>query len=594
MRGNNNLFRSLLCLLTLCVAQAVFAQNAKEKAEQEEARRQQLQRKTFALVDEIANGALSLKLPENRSWVLAAAADLMWDYDEKRARNIFWDAVNTVNMTNLAGSSEPTKKLSPKEKERALTAYYVVFGLRKELLLKVARRDPQLALDMLRSTHQPEMAIPYPGYYLPSERELEQEIAGAAASRDPKIALEIARASLNKGFSFQLFTLLESVNQRDAELGSKFAGEIISKLQTRNISNDYAGFRIAVDLVLMSRTRPAAEVKENEARPLKLEQNQRADIVQLLANAALGISANPNLLYSIDEILPEFQEFAPERLPLLRKKLAAFNETLNKEQRGWTQHNTLVRAGNPEAMLRGAVGLDEEQSLSLQQQAILMAVYRRRADSLRELINTEVEDEGRRRLLSDALDTELVNQAVHEGNIEGLRKLLPQVRLREERARAMAQMAVLFEKKGEHDEAVKLLDEARAMIKIDLESEGQTNALLALVSGYAIVEPAKAFVIIEKTIDRANSQLSKLLLLDKIVRSGAIKKGEIVFQKSGLLLSDHLMFRYGNGIGALAAVDFDRTKAAADRFDRHELRLLARLMLARSLIEFTKNKRSHG
>src|SRR5258705_4392167 len=148
----------------------------------------------------------------------------------------------------------------------------------------------------------------------------------------------------------------------------------------------------------------------------------------------------------------------------------------------------------------------------------------------------------------------------------------------------MAEIAVALEKKGKHDEALSLLDQAQVLIKIDLNSETQTNALLALVGAYALVEPAKAFGIIERTVDRANDEMAKVLLLDKIVRSGMLKKGEIQMRQSGIMPIDFAVFKYGKSVAALAKADFDRTRAAADRFERYELRLMARLLLAQALL----------
>ena len=45
------------------------------------------------------------------------------------------------------------------------------------------------------------------------------------------------------------------------------------------------------------------------------------------------------------------------------------------------------------------------------------------------------------------------------------------------------------------------------------------------------------------------------------------------------------MFKYGKGVVALAGADFNRTKAAADRFQRPELRLMARLMIVQALLQ---------
>ncbi len=158
----------------------------------------------------------------------------------------------------------------------------------------------------------------------------------------------------------------------------------------------------------------------------------------------------------------------------------------------------------------------------------------------------------------------------------------------------MAELAMLLEKKGEHDEALKLLEEAQALVKVDIKSESQTDALMTLLLAYALVDPPKAFSIIDPIIDRANDEISKLLLLDKIVKSGIIKNGEIALQQSGFISIDFAAFKYGRGITALANADFNRTKAEADRFQRNELRIMARLLLAQALLRSNEQVPKRG
>jgi tetratricopeptide (TPR) repeat protein len=419
------------------------------------------------------------------------------------------------------------------------------------------------------------------------DRELEQQIASEAAVRDPERALQLARESLAKGFSFELVNLLYRINQKNPEAATKFAGDIIVRLHATNLLTDPIGSQIAVSLLDFSRPprdTPGEKMAATKVRPFKLEHEQRRELVDMITNAALTPSANPNLLFALDEVMPDIEEFAPERIALLQRKLAAFNQTLNTEQRASQEYNSIVRSGAPEDIIKMAGKADDDNREWMQQQAVVLAVIRGRADSLREFINTEVEDGSRRKSLIDTLDAEQIALAAIKGDAEGLRKLLPNIRLKEQRARAMAEIAVVLEKKGNHDEALKLLDEAQTLIKTDLNSETQTDALLALVAAYALVEPAKAFGIIERTIDRANDEIAKALVLDKIVKTGVVKKGEISLERSGMIPIDFAVFKYGKGVTALANVDFDRTKAAADRFERNELRLMVRLLLAQALL----------
>lgn len=133
--------------------------------------------------------------------------------------------------------------------------------------------------------------------------------------------------------------------------------------------------------------------------------------------------------------------------------------------------------------------------------------------------------------------------------------------------------------------ALDMLRASRPLIKTDLTDDKQTNALLTLLCAFAVVDPPKAFALAERTIDRANRQISLLLLLDKVVKSGALKKNELVLEQPQLMPIEFLVFKYGKGMAALARADFNRTRALAERFDRNELRLMAQLLVLKGLLE---------
>ena len=605
---------SLLLLISFSLAllspSSVAAQgDEKEKAQKEDEKRQEFERKTLGLMDEVATQALSLRLPENRSLVLASAADLLWTHDEKRARGLFWDALN--NLTSPIGPAEDNSTVSdsttkdPKTKEstakdsttkrttsdksQSLNQYFATFQLRQEFLRKVARRDPQLALDMLRATHLPPPPQQPVGanYHFPDESDLEQEIANEAATRDPKRALQIARESLSKGFTFQLLGLLFKLNQQSPEVASEFAGDVIDKLQTANVATDVTAWWIAIDLLRIARTPPDVPA-ENSAtlgsNRLKLSDDQRRELVEIVTNAVLSVSANPNVLSAISAVMPDVEQFAPDRAAKIKTKLADVNRTRTSELRGGN-YDDLVSKGTPEEVLRAAAGADDSERDALFQAAVSKAVTHGKANDLREFIRSEVEDRSQRNRLNDLLDAEQIGWDLNHGDTESLQKLLPSIRLKEKRAEAMAQMAILFEKNGKHDEALKLLDEAQALVKVDLLSQTQSDALMAVLLACSLVDPTRAFAAIEPIVDRVNDNLAKLLLLDKLIKSGFVKSDEIVLQHPGLISLDFAIFKYGQGIVALAKADFNRTKAMADRLQRNELRILARLLIVQALLQ---------
>jgi hypothetical protein len=597
---------SLAILLILFSVGSFTARNVsaqvdeKEKARQELERQQQLQRNTLALLDEVVNGAWGLKLTDNRSFVLASAADLWWPHDQKRARALFWEALNNLNLPtaalNDASAKDPpsndsakpaTNKALTKEQAESLKRYYEVFAKRREFLGKVAQRDSQLALDMLRSTHQPPPGQLAEEFRPPGENDLEQEIANAAAAHDPTRALQIARESLAKGISFQLISLLNHLNQQDQDAASELARDIIARLDTEDLGKSLEALVVATQLLSQSRDAKSVLGETSAAgslwKPLKLANEQKQSIVDMITEAALRTTADGSIMHHIRFNLPEIEQFAPDRAARIKAKLNEWDRGLNKEQQNRNTYNALFENATPEQMIKAADKMNGEQREGLYREAVNKAAMRGGPDTLREFINSQIADESVKNNLLESLNEDQIYSAANRGKSEELQKLLPLIRLKEQRALAMSELAILLEKQGKHDEAVKLLDDARLLVKIDLNSQKQSNALLALLLAYALVDPGKAFGIIEPIIDRANDDVSKLLLLDKIVKSGVTRNGEILLDQPQIPI-DYSMFKYSAGVVALAKSDFARTKSLADRFQRSELRMLAWLMLARAVL----------
>jgi hypothetical protein len=568
-----------------------------DKAQKQTEKRQELERKTLAMLDEVATQALSLKLPENRSFVLTGAADLLWKHDEKWARNLFWDALNNLISANTPAAEElkdsaakdatvkdSAVKRPASEKARDLNQYYAMFSLRQEFLRKVAQRDPQLAMDMLRATR---LAVPdykNAGYHLPDDRDLEQEIANQTAARDPRRALQLARESLAKGLTFQAYGVLLQLNEHNPEAAQEFAGDLIDKIQTSNVATDTTASGMA--MMLLQITRPAPATAEDTAvfgpGRVKLSDDQRRALVYVLTDAVVEATANSNLLVGIMSVMPDIEQLAPDRAARVKAKFAT--RALNKEQREWGQLGSLFDKGTSEELVRAGAGATGEVRNSFFQAATAKAVMNGKAEALRDFIKSQVTDESQRNSLNDLLDAQQMDWSLNHGDMEEVQKLLPSIRLKEKRALAMAEMALLLEKKGKHDEALKLLDEAHALVKLDLTSQAQSEALLAVLLADAIVDPDRAFAAIEPIIDRANDNLAKLLLLDKLIKSGFVKDGEIVLQRPGIFSMDFAVFKYGKGVVALANTDFNRTEALTDRLQRNELRVMARLLMVQSLL----------
>ena len=143
---------ALSLALSLCASVAV-AQPKKPKANNEEAEAEAAQQRTVAisLVTSLADEARSFKDQTRRARVQARAADVLWDTDPERARELFrraWEAAEVVDAEAARKRAEEMRRME------AEGGQVVVRGgpdLRSEVLRLVAKRDRKLGEEFLKA-----------------------------------------------------------------------------------------------------------------------------------------------------------------------------------------------------------------------------------------------------------------------------------------------------------------------------------------------------------------------------------------------------------------------------------------------------------
>jgi len=143
----------LLVALTLSLCLGVTAQTKKtSKTNNEEADADAAQQRTIAvsLVTSLADEARSFKDQTRRARVQARAADILWDTDPDRARELFrraWEAAEIVDTEAAKKRAEDMKRMETDGEP------VVVRGgpsLRNEVLRLVAKRDRKLGEELLK------------------------------------------------------------------------------------------------------------------------------------------------------------------------------------------------------------------------------------------------------------------------------------------------------------------------------------------------------------------------------------------------------------------------------------------------------------
>ena len=139
--------------LSLCLALSTSAQTKKTKANNEEAEAEAAQQRAIAisLVTTLADDARTFKDQTRRARVQARAADVLWDSDPERARELFrraWDAAQTVDEEAAKKRAEEMKRL---EREGGPVVVRGGLDLRSEVLRLVAKRDRNLGEEFLKA-----------------------------------------------------------------------------------------------------------------------------------------------------------------------------------------------------------------------------------------------------------------------------------------------------------------------------------------------------------------------------------------------------------------------------------------------------------
>lgn len=550
----------------------------------------ELERKALALLNEIIGETPSLKLVENRIRLQTAMAEILWPRNQERARELFNAAAN--DLATVAGGVEAD---DPQYYNLLNTASQ----LRRRMLSTIAQYDPKLALEFLRATRP----LPPSGQTNSNSRQPDQELALEAqlaqqvAARDPQQALRIAEEILSRGLSSSLMPLLDQLRGRDPEGAARLAAGIVKKLRTANFANDYESVNIANYLLLATRASEgvnagnqassgATTIAANlpNARRLQLDEATRRELVTSLVNA-VNAADTPRqrnnaggLLSMVSQLMPEVERYAPAQAAGVRRRVESFGRVEGGNRRELRQ---LMETGTPDSLVEAAAKAAPEMRQQLYRAAAMKAMNEGNPDRARQIINTNIEGTRQREQLLRELDQQLFWRAASEGNTEVAQGLLARMKSTEERVGMLIQLARAVAGKENQKGALSFLEEAATLIGGRAKGQAQFNLQLQLAQAFAPLAPARAFEIVEANIAHLNELVGAAAVLDgfgqQIFVQDELKTQEGYFWNS-------LAGQCSETLASLALLDFDHARAAADRFQRPELRLQAKLAVVRGIL----------
>ena len=200
----------ILIAVVFTGAKTITAQNAsaqpsqtpQQTDEEKQKAKEESEKKAVALLDQVVDQAQMLRLPENRIRVQIAAADLIWQRNESRARSLL----------ALAGEGIAEMMRNTDNNSRRWSAQ-----LRQELVLTAAQHDAPLAYQLLAATRQLTPTTDANNQRRPlADAIVEQNLLAQVAALDPKLAVQKAEEFLTKGqYPFTLAQVLAALQVKD-------------------------------------------------------------------------------------------------------------------------------------------------------------------------------------------------------------------------------------------------------------------------------------------------------------------------------------------------------------------------------------------
>lgn len=518
----------------------------------------------FKLLRETIVEINNLRTLENRISLLAEMASLTWTHDEQEGRQMFRSVIS--DFTQLLARYDAQLNSfgnSPEEdiygaygntpKAEILRRMMKALSVRQQITKAVATHDPRYALEFYEATAQSITNIAVRKQMAQTDTYFLSDLLAQVAESDAATALEYGRKSVAKGINHGTINLLSKLYEKDAEKGAALGEDIVGKLKSGEETEEY----VKISLLNIGEEN-FRKVKENQAKPPILSEQSMRDIADLLGRQILAREEMESM--ESEEILSLIEKYAPARALQIRAKFK-----LNKQAKAAASaHDRLSQ------MKEAYANVEAETKNNKSPQADLAASMEKMSD--------------------DKLSPE-----EREKVIKQMREIIASLDNRNEKIMGLSFLATQVAGLGDKELALDIMREASGLVSPQPVNYQEYMEVWMLSSGYAAVDSEKAFATLENTIFRLNDTISAFVKVGEFmdVRGEIIEDGEVQMNGFGGNVAQEMLGSLGAvaqpTIRRLAIEDFARTKGLASKFDRMEVRILAKTMILQSVLSENKS-----
>ncbi|MDQ3322908.1 MAG: hypothetical protein M3525_10845, partial [Acidobacteriota bacterium] len=428
-------------------------------------------------------------------------------------------------------------------------------NVRQQIATSLAEHDAPLALAFFTDSAQAVANPKIRKQIEESDAYFEMRLLSQIAAQDVDTALKYGRKTLEKGFNRRLIEVLEKIYEKDADKGAAFGEDIVRKLKSEADSSEKISY---LGSILSLGADNLEKLKEKPGKkPLFSEQSLR-EIADLLARQILKNNDLEN--YDASGYVSQIEKFSPASAAQVRQKFTATSSSRVKSASGGMMSVVPPRA----AGVAKIVGAPNEQMQLME----------------------NVQNLGAKQLSKEE----------REKTIGQARKAIANFKDPNQKLFALSALALQISALGDRELAGQIMDEAGSLMNLQPKSYVDFMQIWMLSSGYAQIDPKRAFPILENTILRLNETIAAFVKVGEFIDVGGemIEDGEIQVGGFGGGLTRELTRNLAGAdatIRHLAKTDFAGTKGLTDKFDRAEVRILAKMLVLRSLFGNKQEKR---
>src|SRR5438874_2256212 len=629
------LMKKLLPVLTLLAcASFVVAQDATSQiataepspdSQQQQEEKAKLEKKAITLLEQVVSESQALKLPENKIRVNIVAGDLLWDKNAARARGLFNDAGTMISQVAV--------ELDRTDRDEIQTFNQ----LRQELVLTAGRHDGELAYQLMRATQQqqqPQSTNVMAGaanrrLMLDQTDNLEQRLLAIIATSDPKFAYQKAMESLDKGeFPNGIGNILAQLQTKDEDAYKKLTDKTMNRLASESLLANRQATSLAVSLLFTgprpgnnaTATAAPAQTQANtmgrQATPV-LNETAYHDLMDNAVNAALSVTsmgpignmqrgggaqrvmrgpqAQPQqtqppddtqvrqnnartLLFSLQTMLPQIDQYLPERAAAVRQKLTDFGMNNNQVANMGNQMRAMQQ-GSSDALLTAASTAPQPIQARMYQQAAQRAIEEGNTDRALDIATNHLDENGRA-VIMQAVDFKKLTTTASPEKMNEIRQKLAALPSDSDRIKYLIDLANATQKDNQKL-ALRFLEDARGLVSKRAMNYRDFEDQLKVADTYAAVDPKRSFEISDAGIAEINELLNAATVLNGF-EVEIFRDGELSSRSDSDLV--RMVARFGSQIAALARVDFDGARVTADKFQMPEVRMTARLSIVQNAL----------